>query len=94
MNYSPLANTLTETEQAICAALPPAKTETLDLRIELGRTRLDGEEAKNLRPGSVVPLDGMSGEPLSIYAGRRLVARGEPLVIDGKIAVRLVEVAK
>lgn len=73
------------------AALP-AGAERLDLRIELGRTRLRTDEACNLRSGSVIPLDNLAGEPVGVYAGRRRVARGELLVYDGKIAVRLVEV--
>ena len=73
------------------AALPTGD-ERLDLRIELGRTRLRMDEACNLRSGSVIPLDNLAGEPVGVYAGRRRVARGELLVYDGKIAVRLVEV--
>lgn len=70
----------------------PTGDERLDLRIELGRTRLRMDEAHNLRSGSVIPLDNMAGEPVDVFAGRRRVARGELLVYDGKIAVRLVEV--
>ena len=72
------------------AALPTGD-ERLDLRIELGRTRLRMDEACNLRSGSVIPLDNLAGESVGVYAGRRRVARGERLVYDGKIAVRLVE---
>ncbi len=72
------------------AALPTGD-ERLDLRIELGRTRLRMDEACNLRSGSVIPLDNLAGESVGVYAGRRRVARGELLVYDGKIAVRLVE---
>ena len=49
------------------------------------------DEAYNLRSGSVIPLDNLAGESVCVYAGRRRVARGELLVYDGKIAVRLVE---
>ena len=73
------------------AALPTGD-ERLDLRIELGRTLLQTDEVCNLRSGSVIPLDNLAGEPVGLYAGRRRVARGELLVYDGKIAVRLVEV--
>lgn len=68
--------------------------EKLELRIELGRARLRFDEARNLRNGSVVALDDMAGEPVSVYAGRRCVGRGELLVCDGKIAVRMVEIEK
>ena len=65
--------------------------EQLDLRIELGRTRLLPEDVQKLRSGSVVSLDGPIGEPAAIYAAGRLIGRGEVVAIDGKIGVRVVE---
>ncbi|NLF08170.1 MAG: FliM/FliN family flagellar motor switch protein [Pirellulaceae bacterium] len=75
---------------------PPraAAGEKLELRIELGRTQLRFDEARNLRNGSVVAFNDMTGEPVSVYAGRRRVGRGELLVRNGKIAVRMVEIEK
>ena len=69
-----------------------AGDETLDLRIELGRTQIRRDEALKLRTGAVIPLDGAANEPVSLLAGGRLVARGELLVLDGKLGVRVVEV--
>ena len=46
---------------------------------------------EKLRSGSVVLLDGPIGEPAAIYAGGRLIGRGEIVVVDGKIGVRVVE---
>jgi flagellar motor switch protein FliN/FliY len=65
----------------------------LDLRIELGRTRMRPGEVRKLRSGSVIPLDKLAGEPVDLHAGGRRIARGELLVLDGKIAVRVVELA-
>ncbi len=36
----------------------------------------------------------MTDEPVSIFVGRRRIGRGELVVHDGKIAVRLVELAE
>jgi flagellar motor switch protein FliN len=79
----------------------PARTQTristalgnemLDLQIELGRTRIDRDEVQKLRTGSVLPLDNAVGSPVDLYAGGRLIARGEVLAIDGKFAVRVLE---
>jgi flagellar motor switch protein FliN/FliY len=63
----------------------------IELRIELGRTRLDPEAARQLRGGAVVSLDNAAGEPVDVYAAGRLVARGETVVHDDRVAVRLVE---
>jgi len=68
--------------------------EQLDLRIELGRTRLELDDAKALRKGSVVLLDGLIDEPAAIFAGARLIGRGEIVVVDGKIGVRVVELTE
>ncbi len=65
--------------------------EQLDVRIELGRTRLPHDDVRRLRNGSVVSLDGRIDEPVDIRAGGRLIGRGDVMVLDGKIGVRVVE---
>ncbi len=65
--------------------------ETLELRIEFGRTHLSAEEANGLGLGSVVSLDSPLDEPAELVAAGRTIGRGEPVVIDGKIGVRVVE---
>ena len=71
----------------------PPRNETLDLRIELGRTRIRRHEAGELRAGAVVPLDNAAGDPVDLYVGRRLVGRGEVFVVGGNYAVRVSEIA-
>lgn len=68
--------------------------EVLDLRIELGRTHICRDEMMELRTGSVVPLDNAAGDPVDLYVGGRLIARGEVLVLDGALGVRVVELLK
>jgi flagellar motor switch protein FliN len=81
------------TSAKTCAERPTAsRQDTLDLRIELGRTHVCRDELASLRPGAIVPLDSAAGEPVNIYAGGHLVARGEVLALDGKLAVRVMEV--
>lgn len=63
----------------------------LELRIELGRTRLHQSELKNLRQGTVVRLDSLEREPVDVFANDELIARGEIVVLDGKLCVRVVE---
>lgn len=64
---------------------------TLDLKIELGRTRLNLEEILQLRRGSVVTLDKLAGDPVDIFVNGRLVARGEVLVLNDNFCVRIAE---
>ncbi len=63
----------------------------LDLRIELGRTRMVLEDVLKLRRGTVVPLDKLVGEAVDIIAGGQLIARGEVIVLNGNFAARIIE---
>lgn len=63
----------------------------LDVTIELGRTYLERDDAMHLSGGSIVPLNKSAQQPVDILAGGRLIARGEPVVLDGKIGVRVTE---
>jgi flagellar motor switch protein FliN len=69
-------------------------TESLTLRIELGRTHLPPEELLKLRKGAVVPLDQGPNELVDLYANGRLAGRGEVVVLDGRFGVRVVELKK
>ena len=71
---------------------PPPAAPPSAVTIELGRTRLSSEQADALRTGSVIALDARSNEPIELRSNGRLVARGEPVVIDGRLSIRLVEV--
>lgn len=63
----------------------------LDLRIELGRTRMHLEDVLKLGKGAVVPLDKLAGDPVDIYANGRLIARGEVLILNDNFCVRVAE---
>ncbi len=63
----------------------------LELKIELGRTRMSLEEILKLRKGSVLTLDKLAGDPVDIFVNGRLVARGEVLVLNGNFCVRVAE---
>ena len=67
------------------------RDEPLDLKIELGRTRMHLDEILQLRKGSVVTLDKLAGDPVDVYVNGRLVARGEVLVLNDNFCVRVAE---
>ncbi len=64
----------------------------LDVRIELGRTRMLVEDILRLGSGSVVELDKLAGDPVDIYVNDRHVARGEVLVLNDNFCVRVSEI--
>ena len=63
----------------------------LDLKIELGRTKMSLQEVLQLRGGSVVALDALVGDPVNVYVNGRIVARGEVLVMNDNFCVRVTE---
>jgi len=61
----------------------------LDVRIDFGRTYLQREDLRRLAGGAIVPLDKTADEPVDVFVGGWLIARGEILVLDGNLCVRL-----
>jgi flagellar motor switch protein FliN/FliY len=64
----------------------------LDVKIELGRTRMLVEDVLKLSDGAVVELDKLAGDPVDIYVNERHVARGEVLVLNDNFCVRINEI--
>ncbi|MGH7875565.1 MAG: flagellar motor switch protein FliN [Candidatus Binatia bacterium] len=64
----------------------------LQVTVELGRARLTIENLLKLNQGSVVELNQMIGEPLSILVNNKLMAHGEAVVLKDKFAIRILDV--
>jgi flagellar motor switch protein FliN/FliY len=64
----------------------------LQVTVELGRARLTIENLLKLNQGSVVELNQVIGEPLSILVNNKLMAHGEAVVLKDKFAVRILDV--
>ena len=64
----------------------------LELSVELGRRKMLVNDLLQLGQGSIVELDKLAGEPLEIYINRKLVARGEVVVVNEKFGVRLTDI--
>lgn len=62
------------------------------VRIELGRCELTESEAADVRAGSVIALDALANDPVDILVDGRRIARGEVLVLEDKLCVRIAEV--
>lgn len=65
---------------------------SLQVKIELGRTRMLVEDVLRLADGAVVELDKLAGDPVDIYVNERHVARGEVLVLNDNFCVRINEI--
>jgi flagellar motor switch protein FliN len=64
----------------------------VDLSVEIGRTRMTVGDTLELRPGSIVTLNRMAGEPVDLLVNGTIIAHGEVVVIDEEFALRLTEV--
>jgi flagellar motor switch protein FliN/FliY len=64
----------------------------LNVKIELGRTRMLVEDVLKLGEGAVVELDKLAGDPVDVYVNERHVARGEVLVLNDNFCVRISEI--
>ncbi len=65
---------------------------SLQVRIELGRTKMLVEDVLKLNADSVVELDKAAGDPVDIYVNGRRIARGEVLVLNENFCVRVSEI--
>lgn len=85
---------------------PPAETATpsgalaqvpIEIVVSVGRARPLVRELLRLRRDCVLPLDRRIDDPVELYVGERLIARGLLEELDGDragfMAVRLTEVA-
>ena len=64
----------------------------LNVKIELGRTRMYIEDVLRLNENSVIELDKAAGDPVDIFVNDRHVARGEVLVLNENFCVRISEI--
>lgn len=70
----------------------------VEITISVGTARPLVADLLSLKKDSVLPLDQKIDDPVELYIGERLIARGELQELDGenagRLAVRLTEVAE
>lgn len=62
------------------------------LTVEVGRTRISMRELLKLNRGSVVELDQLVSQPMSLLVNDTLVAQGEPVMVNERFGIRLTDV--
>ena len=98
VDYAPFETTTAGPIEAPAAA--PVSAEELsrlhdvsvELAVEVGRTRMTIREALALGPGSIVTLNRLAGEPVDLLVNGKPIARGEVVVIDEEFGLRVTEV--
>jgi flagellar motor switch protein FliN/FliY len=76
------------------AALSLLRDVNLQVKVELGRTRMYVEDVLRLNENSIIELDKLAGDPVDIYVNDRPVARGEVLVVNDNLCVRVSEIIR
>ena len=84
------ADDVCESEVSGRLPTPAIDHKTVDVTIEFGRTLIE-ESAPTLVAGSLIQLDQLADEPVDLVVDGRAIARGELIVVDGKLGVRVVE---
>lgn len=90
VHLSQLQENLSAAERTTPASNAALKT---PVRIDaiFGRTTLTIAELLNLRPGSVLQLEEMAGELVTLEANGVPIAKGEIVVVDHHFGIRLIE---
>jgi flagellar motor switch protein FliN len=65
---------------------------SLQVTVEIGRTRLPIREVLALTPGSIVELDKLAGEKVDVLVNGHRIASGEVVVVDDNFGVRITDV--
>jgi flagellar motor switch protein FliN/FliY len=80
-------------------SLPSTSTSNLDivldvpvkLTVELGSCLLPMREVLQLCVGSVVQLDKAADDPVQLSVNRKVVARGEVVVVENRFGIKITE---
>lgn len=82
----PIANSPEDVDLSLLLDIP------LEIKVELGRAKIQIQELLSLSPGSAVKLIKLEGEPVDILANDTLIARGEVVVQHEKYGIRVTEI--
>lgn len=82
------------------SGMSPQETRNIDLildvslqvTVELGRTRKQIREVLALGPGAVIELDKLAGEAIDVLVNGKLIAKGEVVVVDDNFGVRITDI--
>ncbi len=65
---------------------------SINLTTDLGQTTLSTKEVLNLKKGSIIDLQKPAGESVEIFINNKIVGKGEVMVYEENLAVRINEI--
>ena len=63
------------------------------LTVELGNCEMTMKDLLQLGIGAVVQLDKLADDPIDIFVNQKLVARGEIVVVEENLGIKITEVS-
>ncbi|MFM8700951.1 MAG: flagellar motor switch protein FliN [Hyphomicrobiales bacterium] len=88
-------NTTAETEAPISEGdLEAVLDVPITVTAILGTKRMAIADVVRLGAGSVLELERQVGEPIDLYVDGRLIARGEVVLADDRLAITMTEIVK
>ena len=64
----------------------------VEVTVELGSTEISLRDVMNLASGSLIELDKKADEPVSLYVNRKLIAKGEIVVVENNLGIKITSV--
>jgi len=64
----------------------------LEITIELGQTKMQIKDVLQLSKGSIIDLEKPVGEPVDIIVNNKPIAKGEVVIIDENIGVKVMDI--
>ena len=67
---------------------------SLEIAVEIGRTRKRVQDILALSKGSLVVLDKLAGDQVDVFANGKCIAHGDVVVIDDNFGIRISEIVQ
>ncbi|HPP05733.1 MAG TPA: flagellar motor switch protein FliN [Syntrophorhabdaceae bacterium] len=64
----------------------------IEISVEIGRTKMVIGELLSLSKGSTIELNKVAGEPVDIYVNEKLLGKGDMVVVNERLGVRITEI--
>ena len=64
----------------------------VEISVELGSCRMPMREVLRLQVGSVIQLDKIADAPVDIFVNRKLIAKGEVVVVEDRFGIKVTEI--
>jgi len=65
---------------------------SVEISVEIGRTKMSIGELLALSKGSIIELNRLAGESVDVYVNEKLLGKGEIVVVNERLGVRVTEI--